>query len=183
MANFIINEAINEREIALIYGVAGTGKTTILKEFAKKYSNSILIEVMPHISPRVLLEDLCEALKITAPKGLRVMLKAVAMFLKNADKVILIDEAEHLPLKALEDLRRIVDFSKVPCVLCGTEILLNNLMGKNKELRQLYSRICGKYKLDGLKESECKEFFCGYIYELIKGNFRSSAKLYKKALR
>ena len=82
MANFIINEAINEREIALIYGVAGTGKTTILKEFAKKYSNSILIEVMPHISPRVLLEDLCEALKITAPKGLRVMLKAVAMFLK-----------------------------------------------------------------------------------------------------
>ena len=183
MANFIINEAVAEREIALIYGSAGTGKTTILKEFAKNHANAILIEVTPHTTPRVLLEDLCEALKITAPKALRAMLKAVAKYLSVSDKIILIDEAEHLPLKALEDLRRIVDFSKTPLVLCGTEILLRNLMGKNKELRQLYSRICGKHVMSGLSKKESKEFFGDFIYEFAKENFRSSAKLHKKAMR
>lgn len=183
MANFIINEAVAEREIALIYGVAGTGKTTILKEFERTHANAILIEVTPHTNARVLLEDLCEALKIQTPKGLRAMLRAVARYLANADKILLIDEAEHLPLRALEDLRRIADFSRVPLILCGTEILLRNLMGRNKELRQLYSRICGKHVMNGLSKAESKEFFGDYIYDFARENFRSSAKLYKKAVR
>ena len=183
MANFIINEAVAEREIALIYGGAGTGKTTILKEFAKNHANSVLIEVTPHTNARVLLENLCEALKITAPKSLNAMLKTITKHLSVSDKILLIDEAEHLPLRALEDLRRIADFSKIPLILSGTEILLRNLMGKNKELKQLYSRICGKHVMSGLSKKESKEFFGDFIYEFAKENFRSSAKLYKKALR
>ena len=183
MANFIISEAVNEREIALIYGEAGSGKTTVLKEFANAHSNAILIEVTPHTSARVMLEDLCEALKLTAPKGLRPMLKAVARFLSMSDRIILIDEAEHLPLRALEDLRRIADFSRTPVVLCGTGILLQNLVGRNKELRQLYSRICGKYEFKGLSKAESREFFGEFIYEFAKENFRSSAKLHKKAVK
>ena len=183
MANFIISEAVNEREIALIYGEAGSGKTTVLKEFANAHSNAILIEVTPHTSARVMLEDLCEALKLTAPKGLRPMLKAVARFLSMSDRIILIDEAEHLPLRALEDLRRIADFSRTPVVLCGTGILLQNLVGRNKELRQLYSRICGKYEFKGLSKAESREFFGEFIYEFAKENFRSSSKLHKKAVK
>lgn len=183
MANFIINEAIAEKEIGLIYGFAGSGKTTALKEFAKANPNVVLIEATCHTSAKVLLDDLCEALKIDAPNGLSAKLKAVARFLGSSDKVIMIDEAEHLPLKALEDLRRIYDFSRTPLILCGTEILLKNLMGKNKELRQLYSRICGKWCMQGLSKDECNKFYSNGIYEYTKGNFRSSAKLYKKALR
>lgn len=183
MAKFVISEAINEREIALIYGSAGTGKTTILKEFAKNSPNAVLIEATCHTTAKVLLEELCEALKIDGASSINAKLKAVARFLKDNDKIILIDEAEHLPLRALEDLRRIYDFSHTTMVLCGTEILLNNLMGKNKELRQLYSRICGKWCMQGLSEAECESFFGTGIYEYSKGNFRSSAKLYKKALR
>lgn len=183
MANFIINEAINEREIALIYGGAGTGKTTILKEFTKNNPNAVLIEATCHTTANVLLDELCEALKIDGTKSANAKLKAIARFLKDNDKIILIDEAEHLPLRALEDLRRIYDFSRTTMVLCGTEILLNNLMGKNKELRQLYSRICGKWCMQGLSKTECESFYSMGIYEYSKGNFRSSAKLYKKALR
>ncbi|MBR8466358.1 AAA family ATPase [Campylobacter sp. faydin G-140] len=183
MAKFVINEAINEREIALVYGSAGTGKTTILKEFAKNSPNAVLIEATCHTTAKVLLEELCEALKIDGANSINAKLKAVARFLKDNDKIILIDEAEHLPLRALEDLRRIYDFSRTTMILCGTEILLNNLMGKNKELRQLYSRICGKWCMQGLSEAECESFYGSGIYEYSKGNFRSSAKLYKKALR
>ena len=173
MANFVINEAILEREIALIYGAAGSGKTTILQEFAKNNPNVVLIEATCHTSAKVLLEDLCEALKI----------KVAARFLKSNDKIVMIDEAEHLPLRALEDLRRIYDFAKMPLILCGTQILLKNLMGKSGELRQLYSRICGKWTMRGLSEEECEKFYAKNIFEYSKGNFRSSSKLYKKALR
>lgn len=183
MAKFIINEAINEREIALIYGVAGSGKTTILKEFVKNNPNAILIEATCHTTAKVLLDELCEALKIDGVSSINAKLKTVARFLKDNDKIILIDEAEHLPLRALEDLRRIYDFSRTSMILCGTEILINNLMGKNKELRQLYSRICGKWCMQGLSEAECDSFYSDGIYEHTNGNFRSSAKLYKKALR
>lgn len=183
MANFIISEAIAEKEIGLIYGFAGSGKTTALKEFARTNPNVVLIEATCHTSAKVLLEDLCEALKIDATGGLSTKLKAVARFLKSSDKVIMVDEAEHLPLKALEDLRRIYDFSRTPLILCGTEILLKNLMGKNKELRQLFSRICGKWCMQGLSKDESEKIYTKEIFPYCKGNFRSSAKLYKKALR
>ncbi|PPB58455.1 AAA family ATPase [Campylobacter hyointestinalis] len=196
MANFAIDEAANEREIALIYGSAGTGKTTILKEYVKANPNAVFIEATPHTSAKSLLDDLAEALKISIPLSLNGKLKAVARHLNSCQRILLIDEAEHLPLKALEDLRRIHDFSRTPLVLVGTEILLQNLMGRNKELRQLYSRIGSKWIMKGLSKDECKEYFsspkpfakpcanCGeLIYEWCGGNFRSSAKLYKKALR
>ena len=183
MTNFIISEAIAEKEIGLIYGFAGSGKTTTLKEFARANPNVVLIEATCHTSAKVLLEDLCEALKIDATGGLSTKLKAVARFLKSSDKVIMVDEAEHLPLKALEDLRRIYDFSRTPLILFGTEILLKNLMGKNKELRQLYSRICGKWCMQGLSKDESEKIYTKEIFTYCKGNFRSSAKLYKKALR
>lgn len=183
MANFIISEAIAEKEIGLIYGFAGSGKTTALKEFARTNPNVVLIEATCHTSAKVLLEDLCEALKIDATGELSTKLKAVARFLKSSDKVIMVDEAEHLPLKALEDLRRIYDFSRTPLILCGTEILLKNLMGKNKELRQLFSRICGKWCMQGLSKDESEKIYIKEIFPYCKGNFRSSAKLYKKALR
>ena len=149
MANFIISEAIAEKEIGLIYGFAGSGKTTALKEFARANPNVVLIEATCHTSAKVLLEDLCEALKIDATGGLNTKLKAVARFLKSSDKVIMVDEAEHLPLKALEDLRR----------------------------------ICGKWCMQGLSKDESEKIYIKEIFPYCKGNFRSSAKLYKKALR
>ncbi|CDF64488.1 TPA: AAA family ATPase [Campylobacter fetus subsp. venerealis] len=111
MSNFAIDEAANEREIALIYGTAGTGKTTILKEYVKANPNAVFIEATPHTTAKSLLDDLAEVLKINLPLSLAGKLKAVARYLSTCSKILLIDEAEHLPLKALEDLRRIHDFS------------------------------------------------------------------------
>ena len=97
--------------------------------------------------------------------------------------MLLIDEAEHLPLRALEDLRRIYDFSSTPLILAGTEILLKNLVGRNKELRQLYSRICGKWAMQGLSKEESDAFYGTGIFAHAKGNFRASEKLHKKSVR
>ncbi|TKX29485.1 AAA family ATPase [Campylobacter estrildidarum] len=183
MASFVMSEAVNEKEIALIFGEAGTGKTTIIKEFIKNKPQSILIEATCHTSVGVMLDELLLALKIEANNNNASKLKAIARFLKANEKILIVDEAEYLPLKALEDLRRIADFARVPLILVGTEVLYKNLMGKNKELKQLYSRICGKWMMKGLSKEESDEFFGKSYFKFTNGNFRSSAKLLKKALR
>ncbi|EAI8432130.1 bacteriocin [Campylobacter jejuni] len=183
MATFVMSEAVNEKEIALIFGEAGTGKTTLINEFIKTRPQSILIEATCHTSVGVMLDELLNALKIEANSNNASKLKAIARFLKSNEKILIVDEAEYLPLKALEDLRRIADFARVPLILVGTEILYKNLMGKNKELKQLYSRICGKWMMRGLSKEESDEFFGKGYFKFSKSNFRSSAKLLKKALR
>lgn len=186
MADFVINEAYREKQIALITGEAGSGKSTIVKEYVATHPNAILIEATLHTTAKVLLEILSEKLGITHARSLHDRVVAISLELRKRDVIILIDEAEHLPLRALEDLRRIWDFSQCPIVLVGTEILLKNLMGKNGELRQLYSRIDGKWHVKGLDKSESRAYYGNVgeaIFNYTKGNFRSSAKLYRKAKR
>ncbi len=183
MADFIINEAVRDKEIAIITGVAGSGKSTIAKDYARLHPNAILIEATLHSTARVILDELCERTHISGGRNLHEKVLLIAKELKRRDVVILIDEAEHLSVRALEDLRRIWDFSSCPLILFGTEILLKNLIGKNGELRQLYSRIGGKWHLKGLSEAETNEVFIKGIHAYTKGNFRSSVKLYKRACR
>lgn len=183
MSDFVIGEAILNREIAIITGEAGSGKSTIAKEWSKTHPNVILFEATLHTTASVLLKELGAQLGSNSGANLHESVHHLSRTLKNADVVLMIDEAEHLPLLALEDLRRIWDFSGVPLILFGTEILMRNLMGKNGELRQLYSRIGGKYKMKGLDQKECKEVFCEEIFSYTLGNFRASHKLYKRATR
>ena len=182
-AKFVIDEAAREKEIAIITGTAGSGKSTIAAAWAKQHPNAILIEATLHTTPKVLLEEIEHALRLPQAKNCHEKILAISKDLKRRDVVLLIDEAEHLSVKALEDLRRIWDFSGVPLILFGTEILMRNLMGKNGELRQLYSRIGGKWQLKGLSKDECAQVTTEGVWNYTQGNFRSSVKLFKRALR
>ncbi len=183
MADFVINEAVRDKEIAIIVGCAGSGKSTIAKDYARLHPNAILIEATLHSTARVILDELCERTHISGGRNLHEKVLLIAKELKRRDVVIFIDEAEHLSVRALEDLRRIWDFSSCPLILFGTEILLKNLIGKNGELRQLYSRIGGKWNMKGLSQEECETLFFKGIHAYTKGNFRSSEKLYRRAAR
>ena len=141
MTHFTINETIVSRDLTVIHGEAGCGKTTAVKEFVKQNPTTVFIEAIPGMSISSVLSEISVAIGLQPSKSSEAMIKAISKEFKRREAVLIIDEAENLTTKTLEALRRIWDFSQVPTVLVGTGALINNLKGRNGELLLLYSRV------------------------------------------
>lgn len=199
-----IESAIANREMGVIIGEAGTGKSRAIKEYANKNGTRVvLFEATTETSKRMLLVGLENKLNVCFKGSLDDKIRSIANELKRTSKVLIIDESEHLPFRALECLRRIYDFSNTALILVGTKKLKNNLTGIGRndynEYGQLSSRIGAKWELkglcyqskDGLKDEDLKAL-CHYfdiedkkaidlVFNLARGNFRKSEKLLKRA--
>lgn len=135
-----------EGEAVVLFGQAGLGKTSSLREYCKQAPDALMIETDPTYTAKVLLQKLAAMLGAEGKGSLNELMDAVVGRLKESGRIILVDEAENLPLRALECLRRVHDKTGCGLVLAGMPRLLVNLRGKNGELKQLYSRMA--FKLD-----------------------------------
>lgn len=177
-----------------IIGLAGTGKTNTIKEYAKKHPQTLLIEVVPTIKTKALLKRLCLNLDVRSAGSSDDMFLAITDELKKRNHIIIVDEAETLNHTCLEILRRMHDLTKTPLVFAGTHKLENNLTGilKNNtnEFEQLSSRASLHWRLQGLKPSEIKDICSRFgiddsecvddIERLARRNFRSTMSLLKR---
>jgi len=127
--------------MGMLIGDAGAGKTTALKDYARKHPTCILIEADKGYTPRVLFNDLCSKLKINAPSMTHDKFLNSLSKLKNSGRLLIIDEAEHLPYNSLEYVRRLYDKSGIAVVLCGMPRLECNVRGLKEQFLQLSSRI------------------------------------------
>ena len=185
VAKFIIDEAVIGNELAVIYGTAGCGKTTAIKEYVKTHPEAILIEAIPGMQLGSVLKAICEKASITTLKNSEEMIRAISKEFSRRETILIIDEAENLTTKTLEAIRRIWDFSQVPTVLVGTGALINNLKGRNGELLQLYSRVSNTWKFKELDDEDLKELFgdvAVHIQKITK-HLRRAMNIYKKAVR
>ncbi|EJD6043022.1 AAA family ATPase [Morganella morganii] len=137
----VIRMAHMDSDINVIYGDAGMGKTMIIRQYAKENLNAVLIEADPGYTARVVLEELCNKLGLSKRGNMHELSESIIQNLRDSGRIILVDEAENLPYRALETLRRIHDKSGVGIVLAGMPRLILNLKGKRGEYKQLYSRV------------------------------------------
>ena len=184
-AHFVMDEAVVLREMAVLYGKPGSGKTVAVKEWVKKHPEALFIEVVPGMSVVRVLKLIAQKLGIDSSATTDELVLAIAKEFLRRDSVLVIDEAEHLTTNALEAIRRIYDFSKVPVILAGTYGLIKNLKGARGELLQLFSRVNGKWEFREL-DSEDMELLFGDFAPVIARytlHLRRAANLYKKAKR
>lgn len=184
-----------EGETVVLFGQAGLGKTSGLKAYAAENPDSILIESDPTFTAKVLLASLAVKLGAESTGSLHQISEGVISKLAGSGRIILVDEAENLPLRALECLRRIHDRTGVGLVLAGMPRLLVNLRGRHGELKQLYSRVAFKLDLgDVLPDDELKAIAIESIKELdaaaaaelvaaSNGNTRRLAKMVRGVAR
>jgi general secretion pathway protein A len=167
----------------LLYGVAerggfmqltgevGTGKTTLCRYLLEHLPVHVDIALIlnPTLSRLELLETICDELRIAYPAGstsLKVLVDALHAHLLDAHArgrrtVVIVDEAQHLTVEVLEQLRLLTNLETgkaklLQIILIGQPELLE-LMGR-ADLRQVAQRVAARYHLTPLTERETRAY-------------------------
>ncbi|QUM86617.1 ExeA family protein [Moritella sp. 28] len=166
----------------MLTGEVGTGKTTVSRALAEGLTNDTILGYIhnPAISELELLATLCDQFKLDYDNNelsLKVLFDLLHHYLlsncqQHKSCVVMIDEAQLLSTKALEQLRLLtnldVDHKKLlHIVLIGQPELQQKL--KQPELRQLAQRITARYHLLPLTESELTSYVA-YRLSIASGN-------------
>jgi len=182
-----------ENEIGVCCGDAGIGKTFAVKKYAIDNSDVILVEADLGYTPKVLFSELHKKLGFDGCGTIHWMFLDIIDRLKSSGRLIIIDEAEHLPYKSLELLRRIYDKAQVGILLVGMPRLIMNLKGEKRQYAQLYSRVGIAVRLNKLTEDDRKAIISSLlpdsksVYPTLSaycaGNTRVLTKLLVRAVR
>ena len=128
-------------KIGVCVGRAGLGKTVAVKKYTKDFQDSILIESDSGYTAKSLLKEIHRRVGLSGKGSVYDLMDEVVRKLNQSGRLLIVDEAENLPYRALEITRRIHDKTGVGVLLIGRSILLENLKGYNNQYDQLYSRV------------------------------------------
>ncbi|QIK38906.1 AAA family ATPase [Caldichromatium japonicum] len=155
----------------LLTGEVGTGKTTVCRAFLEQLPEGVDVALIlnPVQSPNELLTNICEEFHIPLPRGKRtnkVLIDALTQYLLSAyangrRPLLIIDEAQHLPRQALEQVRLLTNLETtkhklLQIFLIGQPELRRML--EMRPLRQLNQRITARYHLTPLDLDETREY-------------------------
>lgn len=182
-----------EQEIGVVAGEAGTGKTKAAKEYTRQNPDVILIEADLSYSTKVFFRELHKKVGMDGIGGIYDLFSDCCEKLKDSNRLIIIDEAENLPYRVLDMVRRLFDKANVGILLVGLPRLISNLRGKRGEFKQLYSRVGIITQLEEWSDGDVRLVVQAVFtntngvsrtfYELAKGNGRKLEKLILRTSR
>lgn len=130
-------------DIVTATGAPGVGKTSSAREYRRTHSNVWLLTADPSCaSPFAILEFLAEVVGIYEPSPSRRM-RAVVKKLQGTQGLLIVDEAQHLSIGALEQLRAVHDKAEIGLAYVGNEDVHARLAGggRRAQFAQLSSRV------------------------------------------
>ena len=139
-----------EKGMVIIHGDAGIGKTKGAERFVRENSTaSVYIQATPSTGTLAnLLKVLARALKVPETRNKLDLTLAIREKLEGTNKVIIIDEAQHLQLRSLEEIRTWADANPITgqqgvgIALIGNTEVYTRMVGKQEaRFAQLFSRI------------------------------------------
>lgn len=138
--------------LAIECGDAGIGKTMACKKYAEDYPTSaIYVTVNPClVTLSAFLKLLCRVQKITATGRKDEMWMRLSDSFEGERKVLIIDEAQHLPIKTIEAIRAFFDSNPQLgiCLVGNIETVTNT--GKSKEA---FAQIRNRTKLTEVRHT------------------------------
>ena len=129
-------------KISVAYGDAGIGKTQACRHYLEQNSLAIGITISPtYASITGVNELLADALGVRERVARKITAEIINR-LKGSGRVIVIDEAQHLTVRALNHIRCLADEAGIGVCLVGNEEVYTKLKGSGKaDFAQLFSRI------------------------------------------
>lgn len=132
-------------DIAVIFGGAGLGKTLTCQNYAESNPN-VFIATMSPATTKVLpaLEEIADAVGLRDISGWSSKIqRAVVKRLDKTNGLLVIDEAQHLDVRSLDQVRTIHDATGIGIALVGNETVYARMTGGTRAayLDRLFSRI------------------------------------------
>lgn len=129
--------------VTVIYGDAGIGKTSAIMEYIRNERMSLLITARPDCASITGINELIAKQMGIKERVSRKITDEIINRMKGSGRVLIVDEAQHLTVKALDHLRCLSDESGIGIALVGNENVYDKMRGDgSKTLGQLFSRIC-----------------------------------------
>lgn len=158
-----------EKELGVIIGHAGIGKTTAIQEYCKKNPEAVYLRADVTMSAKELLIEIGEKIGVILTYGTqRFMLRKIIARLRERPRPLIIDEADLLithTVKKMEILRTIYDEARVGLILAGMPRLKGFLQkgpSLKENLAQFYSRVGYLHELEGLSRNEASQILEAY---------------------
>ena len=141
---FACHYAHRHGDISLIFGDAGAGKTTALKHYTEEHPGVVMVTANSCTSSAAsILQMIGSRTGRTLPGKKEAMMSDLVEYFKDTGRLVIIDEADHLTMSALQAVRNLNDQAGVGVILSGnTRIYTQLLQGPMcSELQQLRQRI------------------------------------------
>lgn len=139
----VLQYAQYANDIAIIAGGPGIGKTITCQHYRDENPNVWMVTIEPTTATtNGLLRELCTELGLTERDNAK-LARAICGRIDGTRGLLIIDEAQHLDTKALDQLRAIHDRTAIGIVMVGNESVYTRLEGggRRAEFAQLYSRV------------------------------------------
>jgi len=168
----LLQYAIQRREgFMIVYGDIGTGKTTLCRAVLDTIEKNVYTALLlnPFLTETDLLKTILSDFAVPVPKtatGKQDLLNALNKFLisvleKDGRAVLIIDEAQNIPLATLEQIRMISNLethnAKLLQIVLVGQLELMDVLAK-PELRQLQQRVSIKCELSPLSMEELAQY-------------------------
>ncbi len=138
-------------DIAVIYGGAGLGKTITAQRYGEDVPDVWIATMTPSISGvSACLERVGQAVGLASiPAGGARAEQAIVNRIRGTGGLLIVDEAQHLPIACLDALRSLYDASGVGLAIMGNESVYTQLTGGSRRAHfaQLFSRIGRRERL------------------------------------
>jgi len=139
-------------DLVVVYGGAGLGKTETIHHYAEQRPNVWVTRMSPATkSAAAALEEICETAGVNTnySSGASRMQRALIKKLTSTRGLLVLDEAQHLAVDALETVRAIHDSAGIGLALVGNEQVYSRLTGAGQSalFAQLFSRVGKRLRL------------------------------------
>lgn len=127
--------------IRVVMGDSGVGKTTALEHLKEMNESMILLKAYPGIRKNRVLAKLCKEAGFSCRGSFDDLFEELTERLEGSNRLIAIDEVEHLPIEAVDAVRRLNDFTGCPVLLVGLPVFYQTLRKYQQEYAYVFNRV------------------------------------------
>ena len=157
------------RALAFVYGPPGSQKTFVLQHLIAEFNRRELadersrnrayyVRASVNIQPRDMMAKLCTEVGALVYSSMQRCMSSLRQQLTNTQTVIVLDEAQHCGIPALEALRELHDVDpRLGILLAGSHGLKQFFDARAAELEQWNSRLEAGVELSGVSDACARE--------------------------